>query len=693
MEFIDLARNNEESGRWIYTSYKYNESTNSFCYTAFDTLKKKYIMYVEDEFDLCCPFCGQKNNNGTMKRLHIRKHHQERIIRTNPDIEEIVLAELKRFLDPTSIDSILDDGIKNINVVGDVQSGKSTLMMLIVWLMIYKKKINPIIFVANMVNSYNQILIRDLPLFNRWLRAKGENQKTLKIHGLRKEGVHDQRGVTLCMGNISQMKKIVHEGAFCVIADESDTFIKHADPSRDHSCSGHLFTRIIQSSVKNFFITATPFANLNQKNISSCSIKMNSSELYRGISSPKITKHFIEDKKKLLKDDDELVELTLDAMNICNVEGEMNYSSILINARSTKEKHKKLALLLQRRGIASFVINSEHNKPITHYRADGIIQVMDIHTVQNLYDYFEFHSDSYKCHVIISNRMANRAISFRPSFPKRGGLIGEILIPCDSSHCSFKIQCLRICGNYGEDYPQQHLWICKSDFTDIESEYKNINQVWIPSNREYGPSRFQIEDREIFYTHKHDRGAVDDTKYCDKFSICDKLFETRGHVLDFLGADYGHTTSMTGQRITIQNIPDLDQVSAHRPASQARVREFIKMKLRDEYHLNVGNDGLNIAWDFKGDRWRQLHNIKTRFFGPNIRYCSKYVGSVNEDYTAINIVVWNDGYFEDDRIESRTLGDDLFDAQGTAFLYQTTDGEWKFYNGSEDRKMGILKHV
>lgn len=678
MDFLDLVLRNEKKGKWIHSSFHWDEKNESYTYSAFDQETKKKILYTEEQWTIK----GEKN----------------KMSRTNPKIEDLIFSELQTRLDTDNLKSIHEDEIKNINIAGYVQGGKSRVIMLLAWWMMYKKNLDPLLLVANMVNSYNQILIRDIPQFNLWLHENGEDQRRLTIHGLRhvSKGQSVKNKITLCMGNPSQMRKIIKNDSFCVIADESDTFVKHANPDLDFSKTGNLWEEIKTRSKKNFFITATPFANLNQKNIQSCSMRMIVNPQYRGINSTAITKHVLdpEQVKLLTKQDDGLISLIESAILTCNVKDKMKYSSILVNARSTIEKQKKLAIGLQKKGIPSYVINSENSKPITYYKVDGNVEITDMTTIQNLYDFFERDPGEYQCHILISNRMANRAISFRPSFPKTGGLIGEILIPSPSSHCAYKIQCLRICGNYHDSYPQQHLWICKDDLDDIDCEYNNIYKVWIPSNHEYGESRIQMENKEIFYTGKHDRTKVDDTRCMNKYNYCDKRYATKEALLDEIKDQYAHYIFMTENNvISFSAIPNLSKETAHSPSKQNEIREYLKNQLRLHHQINVGNDGFNIAWDPMGSRWKQLNNMETRFFGPNIRYCSKFVGSVNEDYTAINLVIWKKGFFEDDRVDSRTIGKDQFEKEKTAFIYQTTEKEWKFFNRFESKKIGILNHA
>lgn len=96
---------------------------------------------------------------------------------------------------------------------------------------------------------------------------------------------------------------------------------------------------------------------------------------------------------------------------------------------------------------------------------------------------------------------------------------------------------------------------------------------------------------------------------------------------------------------------------------------------------------MEIPWK----RWKVLHNMNTRFFGKNIRYCSKFMGSVDSEYKSVNIVVWKNGFFEDQRTDYRTL-DNVFEESKIAFLFLTTDNKWKFFCKFEEREMGKLIH-
>lgn len=297
-----------------------------------------------------------------------------------------------------------------------------------------------------------------------------------------------------------------------------------------------------------------------------------------------------------------MFELIKNAIEICNVQDVKKYSAILINARYTMKQQKDLALFLQKNGITSFVINSEYKNPITLYENDYTCKNLKISTIQNLFDYFE-ESNDYKCHLLISNKMANRAISFRPSYPKKGGLIGEIYIPSESSNCANKIQSLRLCGNYEENYPNQHLWISKNDLSCILNEYENIYNKFIPANKEYGESRKQIENINVWLTGKHDREKVDDSKCVNKFNICDNVYDTKEQCIQFvLKNGYDIYKIMTEENLLhISNIPELTEENTDSQKKQNEFRKYITEQLEKLYHIKINKNGLNVGWKFHGN--------------------------------------------------------------------------------------------
>lgn len=354
---------------------------------------------------------------------------------------------------------ILERAWPRVNVVGDVQSGKSRFMMASLWMLTYVHDLRCVLVLMNMVESYNQVLLRDVVLFNQWLRENGEHTKLLRIHGLRGRSgvVQDATTIRLCMGNAAQLRKItMEEEDVAIVCDEADTLVKHWDATMDTTRSGRIFQACVEKAKSVWNITATPFALLNQIHIESLSWRLPKSPLYRGTDHFRL--HLVE-TEKLRKDDAAVAELVESVCAEASVRGRKPYLAVLVNLRSTQAAQKALARTLARTtGRPSYIINSESPCFIKRCDDNGYVKG----TVSMLFDSFEDEATDgvYREHILIANRTANRAVSFRPSpLVGAGGLGAEILVPGKQTHCASLLQSLRLSGNYAEDYPDLHLYV------------------------------------------------------------------------------------------------------------------------------------------------------------------------------------------------------------------------------------------
>jgi hypothetical protein len=192
-------------------------------------------------------------------------------------------------------------------------------------------------------------------------------------------------------------------------------------------------------------VTATPFALLNQKNVWSLSFVLPTKPNYRGLEQMTIHTFSEETSKELRKNDEAMASFIRDALRVCCVEGTKRYGAALVNARSTCKKQEELARMLAlKHGIESYVINSDSPCFIKHYDAQGVAHPTDFARVADLFDDFERRAQAdsvYRSHVLIADRTADRAVSFRPNpWVGSGGLNGEILLPSDEIHCASLIQ-------------------------------------------------------------------------------------------------------------------------------------------------------------------------------------------------------------------------------------------------------------
>jgi hypothetical protein len=592
------------------------------------------------------------------------------------------------------------------NIIGKVQSGKSFVIMAICWCAIYRWGLRPFMFALNNVDSYSQLIIRDYRDFNKWLGNHGETRRRLGINGLR--GPNGQYNecpyvITLAMNNKSQLIKIRNQThPYLIVGDEGDTLIKHCDPALDRTVTGHLFHSFLQNARSTWMVTATPFALLNQKGTICRTFELSQNTTYRGLDKFKINL-LNKDEVKSLKKDNQLLESVVQrAIEVCHVEGRQPYSTILINTRYKKVEHIAIARHLQGHGLSSFVINGDG---IFHYKIDGSVEKLKFRRVSALFDYFEDHAETYQTHLIIAKRVANRAVSFRPSLGRgTGGLIGEILLPSNNG-CS-RIQELRLCGKYSIDYPELQLFVSAEDFQKIHDELEHNYPKLIEANSSYGEAREQIEGQQLIDTGLHDRRAVDDTSLEDKEKYIEHEFATKQECLDFVTGKYTSYRMMTEETFfTTVALSDQQQQTWQRALEITGnwKREQDQIRLYCETTSGTWNPtvrktphGFNVAWNT--ERWETCHMMTSRFKNTsNVRYCSQYLAGPNHDYSRMNIVRWKDGFFEPDdtagiRPTERSMDfEDMF-PENVAFLYLTTRGSWRYFSRSDTRKMGVLTH-
>jgi hypothetical protein len=612
---------------------------------------------------------------------------------------------------------MLSEAHARVNVKGDVQSGKSRLMMAVLWCMMYVWDMDPVLVLCNKVDSYNQVLLRDVVEFNQWLRLQGIRHSLLFVHGLRgnstkasvtkdKRRGTNSRSITLCMGNVAQLRKIVRRPNIGVVCDEADAMVKAFCVENDESKSGKLFHELVTRSKSTWMVTATPFALLNQKNVWSLSVVLPTKPTYRGLEQMSIHSISEETSKELKKDDVAMASMIVDALRICSDADDIDaddttslpYTALLVNARYTCKQQDELAkaLALGHR-VESYVINSDSPCYIKHYDTEGNMHHTGFARVADLFDEFERRAnvesvvasvvESVKrSYVLIANRTANRAVSFRPN-PSvgKGGLVGEILLPSDDTHCASLLQMNRLAGNYDPEYPPLHLFVAEKTLDRMEMEMLNISR-WVSANAVGGFSRQQMEGTPCYLTGGHDRAAVDDTVNTERHKVIKEDYATKQELLDFLVPRYPVVHTMTEDTVQTVAMPDGFEFGLSM-GQQGRIREEVKRRLGvpPEKHLVM-------TWKERevDPRWEDMHNMRARF-GADTRWKREFTASPTNDGTHVNIVRWKEGYFCEDLADPGIFVDDL--CEDDAYVYLTTANTWRFFNSKEKRMVGILGHA
>jgi hypothetical protein len=587
---------------------------------------------------------------------------------------------------------------RRANLYGLVQSGKSRAIMAILWCSIYQWRLRPYLFCLNSVKSYNQVFGRDIKDFDAWLQSMGEASRKLTINGLRRGvDLNDPTCVTVLMNNKYQQLKINRETTtpYLIVGDEGDTLVKHWDFIQDSTSTGRSFHEFEANSHSTWMVTATPMALLNEAGVTSQTFSLSISPNYRDIRQ--FEKHFLTDEEheSLLKDNTMLVQVVQRALEICNVEHTWHYSSLLINTRYLMEDHREIARTLQAAGIGSYTVNSSG---IIYYPPGGGVEKMTSN-VYALYNHFEdlYEEDGvYRNHIIIAKRAANRAVSFRPQPGKGyGGLIGEILLP--SANGASRVQELRMCGNYSNDFPRQHLFMSRKDYQKLADEVLFNIPNMVEANRTRGEARNQIEGVPIIANGPHDRPNVDDTTVANRHAMNKTLFDTEELCAEFC-REKGfqiHDFTMTDDQLIQVPLTDEEKVLLEdKPSGYQR-------RIRNRIEATIGHQGggFNVGWPGT-DRLEELLRMTWRFNSNNAWAASKYVAAISDDGQYMNIVQWKDGFYEPDTAngrrpktrEDRTIDFEQSFPLDVSFMFLSPEGKWMYFVRDDDRVTGTLAH-
>ena len=221
----------------------------------------------------------------------------------------------------------------------------------------------------------------------------------------------------------------------------------------------------------------------------------------------------------------------------------------------------------------------------------------------------------------------------------------------------------------------------------IAGELKNIHQ-WTLSNQTYTTTRSLLEHIPLFHTDKHDRVDVDDSHYEKMRKTIQMEFASFADIQHFVESSSYQIRVMT-DFVWEVDFSDLNTARKN-PQRQRDIRTRLLRILHQQYPHISESASINVSWKYKDARWEAMHNMRERFQGSNDHWCSQLSCSVNEDYTKMNVVVWKSAFYEKD--PTRRVLQDALEDDRTAFLYQTTEKTWRFYNRNEMRKVGQLVH-
>lgn len=571
--------------------------------------------------------------------------------------------------------------VRKTNIYGDIQSGKSSLILAMIWKSQYVYKKQTVLILSNMTSSYHQMISRDILNFNRKYCTEfpivAEGLAYVKNHD--PENFQIKKPLLIVMGNPTQLKRLFDyldnkkKNNIFLFVDEADQMVKHVDSTKDQAKTSRLYKKIEGNSESIVAITATPFALFNelsffkQKTI----VKKNSPKYrsFKDINLKMIPDSFILMAKK--HDYYGFKEYIYDVVNDMEIrfKDNLKYASLLINIDSRTQYHDKLARVLSTLGHDVFVINS--NIGIRKYNENGVIK--DIHFsphVGDLYNFFETNSIEFSIKIIIAGFKASRAVSFRPNDETLGdgGINATIYLPSDSSHMSQQIQAQRSLGNYNSSFPKQDLYTSKAVMEKLNAEMNHNIREMVKATTHVGTPRKQIEGLLLYdIGTKHDRTKVDDTILNNKMDV---------HSIDYIKIDdiprIKSNIVMMTECFKIMEYPNFTYTSDK--ITQSKQRQHIKA--REQAH------SVQICW--AEARYEQLHSIKQRF-NKSGQYNAKIIGGnpYNMDLNNVPIVRWKDEFCKDG---FNDWNDD------TMYVYHTTKNTFRVFTNMIYTKTGYLQH-
>jgi hypothetical protein len=581
---------------------------------------------------------------------------------------------------------------------GQVQVGKTSLILAMIWICTYVLNKRCVLLLANMTGSYNQVLGKNAMEFNDMLWEEfGEAARPffLRAHGGRDRGAKeiDPHCFLVAMSNPAQLRRLLdvtlkeETQEVVLFADEADVHVKSMDDNEDTTKTGPLYRSLEAQCIGTVNVSATPFALWNRRGALLKTIRMHTPPEYRGVEEME-WKHISGQDASMMRRGSIGVatRLLTEAIHTLKPRVEAvgrKYMTILVNGPSSIARQNALAMAISRT-CRAFVMNSENGCPIKEAKRTRMVST-DRQSISTLYDEFETESkrsEAFHVYVIVACLTASRAISFRPTSKKigTGGLNGMIFAPSPSSHMAQTIQFMRPFGKYSADYPQILVMTTKETEDKLRAEIHTNLPTLAYATRQMGESRKQMEGSPLLAVGRHDRRSVDDSRLEGRSSLMHREFESKEAVMAFLSKDYETMEEMTEGHIDIPMPGMVYYSGVADKKEQNRVRRELKAKLPIAYQKET----LQFCWN--DQRYETHHSIKSKT-GDNHEYRSRCIaGDGGHDATAevVRVVFW--------KPEHCGQQPTSLENENTAYIFETKRGGWRYYNSKEKRRYGVLSH-
>ena len=628
----------------------------------------------------------------------------------------------------------IDGDVQKVKHVirGLVQQGKSQMTLALIWICFYVYKHTVVLVVMNMVGSMNKWITQDIPEFNRDSllhsyplvadTVQRFEKQILRSHGSNVNGNSGRIPVLVAMCNHSQiaslrrcLARFAHDTTnVSLVIDEGDQAVKNLNDEMDKTKFGPEFTALRKLSHQLTYVSATPFANLNQmdKDGFKCRVlHMDDPPAgYQGFKDFRYLMPFTEDECKKVRDGHDFSPLVPRIKYMIHQYiSSSKYKVILVNASQETMIQDQIARFLAKQfGVFVFVMNSKGGGYIPKFfrTKNGSVFVQDTKYKypNELFDYFEIRNTSgkQKLYIIVSGQYASRSVPFRPSRGKgTGGLDAMILLPSPTSHAAATHQYTRLCGVYPESDLKKIMFTTESTRRKMIAESINYRKMFDAiGSQPISDARASLEDMELFDVGRggHDRKAVDDTFLYGRHRTSAHVFASIDEIERTLGVRRADFIWMTNPEVRVvelhPNDPVIGFVKAGIKPGDIKLKGRIRNRIIDVANLSSLNGSgarfsklLQMVWN--ETRYYDLHDV-TRKFNGNGNYVSKYVAEVMPD-GKVRIVEWKDQFVS----STRLLDDHRLWVKSKVFVNRSTRGKYHVYATNDDMgdiKFGTLKH-
>lgn len=607
----------------------------------------------------------------------------------------------------------LQDLGSDILIYGETQSEKTGYILAILWMKNYIDDLHTSLILDNSRGNFAQVMARIADFNTEIIQRFGDRARAATLRPISVQQLPDTvndwspRHTVVLMGNKSQMGRFSKFMRVrpAVVFDESDTAIKGADESTDRSAVGPDLRDLREHARFTAEVSATPFAQMNtvSERRPPRIVQVPKSPDYRNALNHEYVLYPDNDHRiRLLQNGDpdvavqEVTNLRDRLRERVQKSRSQKYLAILLNTtRKIRNQIRMGIAIATRTNMNVWLRNSQDSThPVQRITRDGIVEpYTSCLTLADLFNEFE-RLGEWSENIVIAGDTAKRGVSFRPSRDVgSGGLHGMIYLPSPTAHAAAIVQAGgRTDGKFGDDYPMIIIKTSQGAYQKRNAEiFYNYPSMLerVGDEHDDRTPRQKIENIKLIHVGSHDRGAVDDTHLEECISIMKHDFDTPDALLAFLDSTPGLFRDghqfMTEASYVI-TIPGISN-----PPADVRERNGAwRRKKHEEIKQALGlhrNTNMVLSLHPCDNQFAKAHNMMERF-NPHSSgaYCKRYIAGATGVGDQVRVVRWAARF---------SIGDNGYarpDVNDVAYLFETTQGKWRFFCTKEKRRFGRLVH-